>query len=241
MIAICVSGIIDKNYKIIIDRIKSIFPYPIFFQTWNGRALPDVEPLYTFDEPIFNYHPMLDVNPPPCGMFLNLVKGHGKIKRHSREKQTLTSATQILGHCALVESIPPQYKTIIRLRYDTIISSEVDFSKYIKLAEKGTVVGFGNFANEKKSWKLPKPLSDIEEYKHKSRPRCHYNIWDNMIFHPRDKCGNANKLFQDKKLLGMEWGWYQVLCDQWNSTNYINVNGGVMLEKLCTVPIEEIE
>jgi hypothetical protein len=62
-----------------------------------------------------------------------------------------------------------------------------------------------------------------------------------MIFHPRDKCSNANKLYQDKKLMGMEWGWYQVLCDQWDSTNYINVNGGVMLEKLCTVPVEEIE
>ena len=81
MIAVCISGIINENHKIIINRIKSIFPYPIFFQTWNGRALPDVEPLYTFNEPTFDYHPMLDVTPPPCNMFLNLVKGNGKIKR----------------------------------------------------------------------------------------------------------------------------------------------------------------
>ena len=240
MIAVCVSGIIGKNYKVIVDRVKSIFPYPIFFSTWNGRELPEVENLHTFDEPIFDYHPMLDVKKPPCAIFDRLVKQSGKIIRLGREKQTLTSATQILGHSALVDSIPEQYSTIIRLRYDTVVSTEVDFGKYLDMAEKGAVIGFGNFKNSKQSWTLTKPSSDLEEYTHKSTPRNHYNIWDNMIFHPRKKCANAYKLYEQKKLVGMEWGWYQVLCDQWNSTNYINVNGGVILEKLCTTPVEKL-
>ena len=240
MIAVCVSGIPGKNYKVIVDRIKSIFPYPIFFSTWNGRPLPEVENLHTFDEPTFKYHPMLDVEEPPCAIFGHLVKKFGKIRRLGREKQTLTSATQILGHCALVNAIPETYTTIIRLRYDTVVSSEVDFTKYIKMAENGTVIGFGNFNSEKQSWELAKPSSDLKEYTHKSTPRSHYNIWDNMIIHPREKCANAFKLFEQKKLIGMEWGWYQVLCDQWDSTDYINVNGGVILEKLCTTPIEQI-
>ena len=240
MIAVCVSGIPGKNYKVVVDRIKSIFPYPIFFSTWNGRPLPEVENLHTFDEPTFKYHPMLDVEEPPCAIFGHLVKKFGKIRRLGREKQTLTSATQILGHCALVNAIPETYTTIIRLRYDTVVSSEVDFTKYIKMAENGTVIGFGNFNSEKQSWELAKPSSDLKEYTHKSTPRSHYNIWDNMIIHPREKCANAFKLFEQKKLIGMEWGWYQVLCDQWDSTDYINVNGGVILEKLCTTPIEQI-
>jgi len=240
MIAVCVSGIIGENYKVIVDRIKSIFPYPIFFATWNGRELPEVENLHTFDEPIFDYHPMLDVEEPPCAIFGRLVKKSGKIIRLGREKQTLTSATQILGHSALVDSIPKQYTTIIRLRYDTVVSSEVDFSKYLDMAEGGAVIGFGNFKNNKQSWTLDKPSADLEEYTHKSTARNHYNIWDNMIFHPREKCANAYELYEQKKLVGMEWGWYQVLCDQWQSTNYINVNGGVMLEKLCTTPVNEL-
>lgn len=240
MIAICLSGIISENYKTVVDRIRSIFPYPIFFSTWNGRPLPEVENLHTFDEPTFEYHPMLDVEEPPCAIFGHLVKKSGKIRRLGREKQTLTSATQILGHCALVNAIPETYTTIIRLRYDTIVSSEVDFTKYIKMAENGTVIGFGNFNSEKQSWELAEPSSKLKEYTHKSTPRSHYNIWDNMIIHPREKCANAFKLFEQKKLIGMEWGWYQVLCDQWDSTDYINVNGGVILEKLCTTPIEQI-
>tara|TARA_B100000900_G_C20014159_1_gene487146 strand:- start:323 stop:475 length:153 start_codon:yes stop_codon:yes gene_type:complete len=47
-------------------------------------------------------------------------------------------------------------------------------------------------------------------------------------------------LFEQKTLTGMEWGWYQVLCDQWFSNDYINVNGGVLLEKLCTTPVEDL-
>lgn len=240
MIAVCVSGIAGGNYKINIDRIRSIFPYPIFFSTWNGRTLPEVDNLHTFDEPNFTYHPMLDVEEPPCAIFGHLVKKHGKIRRLQRHKQTLTSATQILGHSALVDSIPAEYKTIIRLRYDTIVSNKVDFTKYIDMAQQGTVVGFGNFASEKHSWELAEPSTQLKEYTHKSTPRSHYNIWDNMIFHPRDRMANAYALYEDKKLIGMEWGWYQVLCDQWDNTDYINVNGGVILEKLCTTPIDKL-
>ena len=240
MIAVCVSGIIGENYKVIVDRARSIFPYPIFFSTWNGRPLPELENLYTFDEPNFEYHPMLDVAAPPCVIFGYLAKKHGKIRRLKREKQTLTSATQILGHSALVDAIPEKYTTIIRLRYDTIVSSKVDFTKYLKMAENGTVIGFGNFKSDKASWTLAEPSSDLKEYTHKSTPRSHYNIWDNMIFHPREKCANAYNLFEKKKLIGMEWGWYQVLCDQWDNTDYINVNGGVMLEKLCTTPVDKL-
>ena len=183
---------------------------------------------------------MLDVDEPPCAIFENLVKEHGKIRRTKREKETLTSATQILGHSALVDAIPKDFTTIIRLRYDTIVSSKVDFSKYLEMAENGKVIGFGNFNREKKSWILAEPSSDLKEYTHKSTPRSHYNIWDNMIFHPRERCANAYKLFEKKKLIGMEWGWYQVLCDQWKNTDYINVNGGVILEKLCTTPVDRL-
>ena len=240
MIAICVSGLIGKNYKTVIERIKKIFPYPIFFQTWNDRELPEVENLYTFDEPIFDYHPMLDVEQPPCAIFGHLVKKTGKIRRLKRQQQTMTSATQILGHSALVSAIPEKYTTIIRLRYDSIVSSKVDFSKYIELARQGKVIGFGNFASEKHSWELAEPLTELKEYTHKSTPRSHYNIWDNMIFHPRDRMANAYRLYEDKKLIGMEWGWFQVLCDQWGDFDYINVNGGVILEKLCTTSIDKL-
>ena len=241
MIAVCVSGKIGPNYGPIIKRIKRILPYPMFFGTWEDSELPEVDNLYTFPEPKFDYHPMLDVQPPPCDIFRHLVKEGGKIRRlPDREKNTMTSATQILGHSKLVDSIPEKYTTIIRLRYDTIISDRVNFLKYIAMAQRGTVVGFGNFASEKHSWTLPRPNRHVKEYKHRSIPRCHYNIWDNMIIHPRSRCRNVQTLFEQKTLTGMEWGWYQVLCDQWFSNDYINVNGGVLLEKLCTTPVEDL-
>ena len=242
MIAICVSGIIGPDYKKIIDRIRKILPYPIYFGTWKGRDLPDVDNLQTFPEPNFHYHPMLETaQKPTCNIWNDLTKESGKIRRViGRREQTRTSATQILGHYKLVESIPKKYKTIIRLRYDSILSSEVDFKKYIEMAENGKVIGFGNFKSEKVSPILKKPVSDITEYTHKSIPRCYYNIWDTMIIHPRENMENAWNLYEGKNLMGMEWGWYQVLCKQWNTTDYINVNGGVILQKLCTTPIEKL-
>ena len=43
---------------------------------------------------------------------------------------------------------------------------------------------------------------------------------------------NYLKLFQNKNLLGAEWGWYQVLCyHQYslNDNNFMNVEGGNVL------------
>ena len=50
--------------------------------------------------------------------------------------------------------------------------------------------------------------------------------------HPRHRIESAWHLYQEKRLMGMEWGWFQVLCGSRTDPNYINVNGGVMLNKL---------
>ena len=233
MIAVCISGKIHEDYKQNIKNIQKVFPDPTFFGTWRDSPQPDVSNLFTFDEPKFDYHPMLELPwNPPCNIFKNLVREEGKLRRLNRIEQTQTSAVQILGHHLLVREIPRQYTTIIRLRYDTIVSEKVSFSKYLSMAEKGKVIGFGDFVGSRKSNARIEPSNRLTEYKHQSISRCHYNIWDSMIFHPRHRIESAWHLYQEKRLMGMEWGWFQVLCGSRTDPNYINVNGGVMLNKL---------
>ena len=44
---------------------------------------------------------------------------------------------------------------------------------------------------------------------------------------------------EQQKLCGAEWGWYQILAEQWNDNNFINVSGGEAIAKWCIAPKEE--
>jgi hypothetical protein len=44
---------------------------------------------------------------------------------------------------------------------------------------------------------------------------------------------------QQKKLVGAEWGWWQILAEQWGENNFINVVGGECLAKWNIAPKEE--
>lgn len=62
--------------------------------------------------------------------------------------------------------------------------------------------------------------------------RCHGSyLFDHIIFHPRWKIQNVEKLWKNKNLSGAEWGAYQVFNHQWNDDNYMNTDGGNILAR----------
>ena len=83
----------------------------------------------------------------------------------------------------------------------------------------------------------PTPEHSLTEYDH-TGPRCKWRLFDHLLFHPRDRLQNVLKLKKEKNLLGAEWGWYQLLVDQWGDLKYKNVVGGESLIKCTKQPLQ---
>ena len=241
-IAVCISGLATKDYEIAIKIAKKVFPFDIFYMHWNNRQRPSIDDCKYFDEPIFDYHCMTETTTQPeCPIFKKITRKPtgpntgGKIYRrkelfnHSRD-----GAKQILGHYYLVNSLPEKYRTIIRLRYDTLVSNKINYETYLEKAQQGYTIGFN--ARNTKNYGPPHVL---KQHGPQDCDRCCWEVWDHMIFHPRDRLKNVEKLFKQKNLLGMEWGWYQVLCHQWGDNKFMNIEGGETLIKECFAPQEE--
>ena len=142
------------------------------------------------------------------------------------------SANQIISHAHLVDSLPKEYTHIIKTRFDTLVSTKVNFAPYIDMLLDGWNIGFYTGGKDN-----PSPKHSLTEYDH-TGPRCKWRLFDHLLFHPRDRLKNVFKLKQEKKLLGTEWGWYQLLVDQWNDLKYKNVLGGESLLKCTTKPYQ---
>jgi hypothetical protein len=243
-IAVCINGLARENYEAALKNIHKVFPYDTFYMHWSGRQKPNVPDCLYMDEPTYDYHNILETKTKPdCTIWQKYTRkpeppqGRGG-KIHWKPglwQATKDNSKQILSHYHLVNTLPKQYKTIIRIRYDLIVSTRVDFTPYIEMAQEGLVVGFGGSRGG-----LYGPPPFLTRHSHYDCRRCTgWYIWDHMFFHPRDRLKNVEKLYKEKDLLGAEWGLYQVLCHQWGDKNYINVDGGTVLTKHCTAPQEE--
>jgi hypothetical protein len=242
-IAVCISGIVKDDYETAMKNINKVFPYDTFFLTWKGREKPNVPNCLYVDEPIYDYHCIIDTSTKPdcklwdkCAKLPTPTDRGGKIWwKPNYYNYVKECSKQHLAHYYLISSLPEKYKTIIRIRYDLIVSTKVDFKPYIEMAQNGTTVGF---VGSRPGMYNP----DIELIEHRS---CNCNmcsswsIWDNMYFHKRDKFKNVDKLHEKKNLLGSEWGLYQILCHQWGNKDFLNVWGGNVLIRYCSAPSHE--
>lgn len=227
MIAVCVSGLAREGYQEALEIAQKVLPYDFFYMQWKGYPEPDVSDCHFFDEPEYNYHNLLETKyKPDCAIWKRYTKNPGgKIfRKPGLLEKTKHNSKQTLAHYWLVNKLPEQYTTIIKLRYDTLLSTKVDFDPLIEKAIEGTVVGIAGSAPGKD---IDTPLH-IHGYKDCRRCTGPY-LWDHIIFHPRRKLKNVEKWFNEKNLMGAEWGWYQVLNHQWGDNNYLNVEGGNIL------------
>lgn len=226
-VAVCVSGLAREGYKEAIERAKKVFPYDFFYMQWTGYPPPDVTDCYFFNEPQYDYHNLLDTEyKPDCKIWRRYTKtADGKIfRKPGLLEKTKNNSKQILAHYWLTNALPKKYKTIIKLRYDSLLSTKIDFTPLIEKAVTGTVIGIAGSAPGKD---VDSPLH-THTYKDCEKCTGPY-LWDHIIIHPRYKLKNVEKLFKEKNLVGAEWGWYQILHHQWADNNYLNVTGGNLL------------
>ena len=232
-IAVCVSGIASRTpeYQRVIDLQRRVFgQYDFFFQQWQGYPEPDVPNCLITPEPQWDYHCILEARvQPDCDIYRRYTAPGGKIERKGLAPQFTYSANQIISHAHLVDSLPPEYTHIIKTRFDTLVSTKVNFEPYIKRLLAGWNIGFYQGGKDN-----PTPGHELVEHDH-TGPRCQWRLFDHLLFHPRARLRNVFELKRQQKLLGAEWGWYQLLVDQWRDLRYVNVVGGESLVK-CTRP-----
>ena len=239
MIAVCVSGIASftPEYEKVIELQRKVFPYDFFFQQWEGYPAPNVPNCLFVPEPKWDYHVMEDVKvKPDCNIFRRYTKKpDGKMYRKKRlYTQFKHSANQQLAHAHLVASLPEMYKTIIRLRFDTLVSTKVDFKPYLELAKEGWVIGFNTGQAPGGN---PSPIHKLEEQAYDA-PGCPWRIWDHIQFHPRDRLKNVLEMKEKQELNGSEWGWYQIFAHQSNNNKYKNIFGGESIVKWTKQPLQ---
>jgi hypothetical protein len=228
VIAVCVSGLARPGYKQALEIAKSVFPYDTFHMHWKGYDAPGVDQCKYFDEPHYDYHNLTETKyKPDCHIWRRYTKeGTGKIYRKpGLLEKTRANSKQTLAHYWLVNTLPEKYTTIIKLRYDTLLSTKVDFEPLLKKCiEQDTVIGIAG-SSPGKDVDMPLKVHSYQDCRRCPGPY----LWDHLIFHPRWKLKNVEKLWREKNLMGAEWGFYQVLHHQWNDNNYLNVEGGNVL------------
>ena len=243
-VAVCISGLIGKNHNIDIknvmrniERNKRLLPYPFFFSHWKGYDF-DIPKCLWVEEPEPHYHCILDIEENVDCETWNRYKNF-KINRKPGLWQTSNNWTkQMLAHHYLVKTLPSQYTTIIRLRYDSYLNSSIDFKKVVAEVETdGVPIGSSSF-----SWGDGLQKEDYNTLKAKRhKPKdCQYCkgsfLWDHFMVHKREHLINVDTLYEQKKLRASEWGWWQVLAGQHN-INFKNIeNLAVIYRKIKRVP-----
>lgn len=244
-VAVCISGICRGNIKRNVDHLKQHFPYDYFYATWTGKessvhsSLSGVK-CYSYDEPEMHYHPIKDISGPPAPKLMTQkqaceTKRWGQGMGESWYNRTKHHTKQILIHDMLLQDIPEEYDMIIRARFDTYVSPNVNFAEYLQRSyQRNIAVGFGTRASRHKNINT---MVEIAKIYPNGKDGSISQDWgwylmDPLIMHPR-KLWDHNRvkdLHENKQLAAAEFGWYQILSEPYGDS-HTSVYGGAQIEK----------
>lgn len=257
-VAICFSGVcewsVDKN----IERIQKKLQFDCFYSTWKecestfNEFLPN-KTVVILPQPVMNYHPFIDAVPTATSLLPEPFQSNlrrilkGPINKSKQIRQQVESGKldpnswtatkyqngnkQILSHAYLVQSIPPEYDMIIRVRYDTVISTVVDFASWLDISfNTQSAVGFAIMPRGKVRRKYS--LNKLVRASTSNEVLGQTFLMDHLIMHPRNifDVERVKKLHTDKQLLPHEFGWWQTLSFPHN--NHTNIHGGAGIEQM---------
>lgn len=201
----------------LMDQLQDRFPdYDFFFGVWGGRenSLSDRLGAWVFDEPVFDYHPSMDVKDMPrkSAAVRDKLLSNQKRWRVDIEK-TSHSAKQILMHKYMLDMVPKEYDMIVRTRFDVLFSDKDEFS-WIDMIEmsyrENRTYGFA------RRFRHQPNLFDPKGHDYWGWRLHDGYIMDLLLCHPRDLFDGerAVSLFEQKKLISGHAGWWQVLSEK---------------------------
>tara|TARA_B100000965_G_C19600442_1_gene762343 strand:- start:3160 stop:3930 length:771 start_codon:yes stop_codon:yes gene_type:complete len=242
---ICVSGIARGNIKRNISRLKEAFPEtPIYFSTWTGHknSISEQYESTYHDEPVIKYNPWLEcIADPPTVKYKEYKTAFTDMMNrrsysHARTQPKLLHHTkQIIGHAYQLEhDITEEYDMIIRARWDTVVSTKVNFNDYLNRSYKENIaIGFAIRGGRHTDINKFKDIDHVhinEDTDHSWSRDWHCWINDPLIFHPRKLFNTqlVHELNEEKRLWPAEYGWYQMLSSM---DNHHCVYGGACIER----------
>ena len=225
-LAICVTGVNDKNGNIVDLLRQRIKGANFYYHTWSNKThlVPEEfhDRLYTMHYPKWHYHPM-DVNPP---------SKHAKYLKHRNSNkidEMYHGVAPILAYGDLLQKIPKHHDLIIRVDWNAQIDRQVPIENWMRYGfEKGPV---GFITRDKRGPAFGS--GRVEEADKLNHNDDWYGFLPyNFLIHHRDHFNITlmNKLLNEKKLYPNEWGWYQVLSE-WHGDKHISMHGFVSILK----------
>lgn len=235
-IAICISGIARANSVRNVELVKKSFDTDIFFATWDSCVNEHSSKFdcSVYPEPKIKYNPWTDDN---CICEHYKYRGYRNkflAGEYSTNSKLMNATKQIIAHAYQLRDLPAEYDLIIRTRWDTYVSPNVDFIKYINESyQQNKAIGFavrnGRHENVHKFKEYDQVYVDQNTPPNISRDWAWW-LNDNLIIHPRSlfDCDKALRLDADRKLLPAEYGWYQMLSVD---DNHKCVYGGAAIDR----------
>lgn len=213
----CKSAAIDQG-KRSIDRA---FPgAEFFFSTWEGQSAPGYGDV-TFDpEPEVTYDVILDVEPSTNEKFIRYQdKTFRRFNQKALDKQQ-HAFKQILAHAYAIKRLSSKYDLIIRSRWGSYLSHEVDITPWIERALTRGPVGM--------TIGMTDPVVPIRDLHN----TMHWNQYlpDTLILHTPNHFDPqlAEDLYQRHRLRSAEWGWWQVMSEPYGGDIHTSLGGGVV-------------
>ena len=238
-IAICFSGIARGSVTRNIKSVEAAMPdADFYYATWKERE-NDISKKYkavTYPEPVLHYNSWTEcVEDNPNHKYAQYKFGiSNKIGGVYQTESLNHSTKQILAHAYQVRDIKKDYDLIVRIRWDAVCGSRINFQKYLDMSyNENIAVGFAIRGGRHTNLNIFKDIAhkyctrdtDISV----SRDWCWW-LNDNLIIHPPSKFDPEKvfKLHEEKRLWPAEFGWYQVLSE---NDDHHCVYGGCAIER----------
>lgn len=223
-IAVLYSGLIrGESYKNNIWHMKTLLPdADFYYTTWKGRGEYDFIDKY-FDEPHIPYNCERYIHKQAVKIMREKKEELGYVPEDLRHRVFLEHRWRVLGrdrvkqqwaHAVAFDEFcqGKDYDIVIRIRYDLKFKDfgkkEIDHLIDLCYNEKKPVgIGF---------------LGDHDHGLVEVKGQNGHLIGDVIIIHRADMFDSAYvyELIQNKKMFGAEGGWWQVMCERFNTHSW---------------------
>lgn len=239
--ALCISGIPRGTVKQNVDTALKHFDADVFYATYTNQeeqVKKHTDTYYLHAEPSISYHPLADIPEdvmPPVAKTWALreqIKSDFMLYERMRHQ-----SKQIFAHDMLLNEISAEYDMIVRMRYDTRLSTVADLKPYLqKSYNENIAIGFGTRTRRHKNFDTIEMVPKIWPNRRGSTPGVSNDwggyIMDPLILHPRKLWDSTRlkELHAKKSLLSAERGFYQILSQPYGDSHECYY-GGAQIEK----------
>ena len=138
--------------------------------------------------------------------------------------KTQHSSKQILGYADVVSKITKEYDVMVRTRWDSLLSNQINFQPYLEEALDHPV---GFMTRPGRGHTVDK-ISNVNKNDINDDWYCF--LADSLIFHAPKHFNPkyVQQLHADKNLWPAEWGWWQVLSEPNNNIHNCYHGGSII-------------